>query len=241
MKKLLSVFLCAILVFVFSLTAFAAPSVEQKGTPKVVTPTQNNTGTKKNNNNYYKSNTQTPVEDEDELEMVAAFDIPEDSTDPEDIEFREAYEKLQKMDLGSFVVRDVFDVRGELKKGVNDTITFDVSTYGDKIAVYEYLNGEWSQVPTERTTRYSDGTMSVTLIDTCPLAIAVDPTEDKPVTPAPVVEEECCDHWYCNDFCCNLMGCEPGHCSCWILYTGAVVVLAGLIALVAIIAVKKKK
>ncbi len=241
MKKLLSVFLCTILVFVFSLTAFAAPSVEQKGTPKVVTPTQNNTGTKKNNNNYYKSNTQTPLADYDYLEMVAAFDIPEDSTDPEDIEFREAYEKLQNMDLGTLAIRDVFDVRGELKKGVNDTITFDVSTYGDKVVVYEYINGEWSQVPSDRTTRYSDGTMSVTLIDTCPLAIAVDTAEDKPVTPAPVAEEECCDHWYCNDLCCGIMGCTPDHCNCWILYTGTVVVLAGLIAVIAIIAAKKKK
>ena len=149
MKKILSILLSALLLFSLSLTAFAAPSVTQRGLP--------------------------PVEVEEGIEVVPVFDISEDSKDPEDIEFREAYQKAQTMDVGDLVIRDVFDVRGTLKKGKNDVISFNLSSYGEVVVLYEYVDGEWQEIPEERIKWNSDGTIYVTIIDLCPLAIAVDP------------------------------------------------------------------
>ncbi len=149
MKKILSILFSAIFLLSLSVTAFAAPSVEQKGVP--------------------------PVKVEEGIEIVPVFDVPENSNDPEDIEFRKAYKEAQTMDVGDLVIRDVFDVRGDLVPGKNDVLTIDVSSYGNEVVLYEYINGEWHQIPKERIVRTSKGTIMVTIIDLCPLAIAVDP------------------------------------------------------------------
>ena len=106
---------------------------------------------------------------------MPVFDISEDSKAPKDIEFREAYQKAQTMDVGDLVIRDVFDVRGTLKKGKNDVISFNLSSYGEVVVLYEYVDGEWKEIPEERIKWNSDGTIYVTIIDLCPLVIAVDP------------------------------------------------------------------
>jgi len=178
MKKLIPIFVAAMLLLTM-VPAFAAetvPSIEQKGTPTLVSAS------------------------DESIELVPLFEA--EQTD----ELRQAYAAIQTVSLGeNIVIRDLFNVVGNVESGTI-TLDLSTYGPRDQIVILEYRDNEWKQIPTDRIVFNEDGTVTVVLDELCPLAVAQGVIDEGEGEGCPFIlcrifdTDIACNHTHCLEF-----------------------------------------